>query len=213
MIGWDYCQWADDLFSRAKIRYTGNSVEIDTYDHKGIRVALQMQTLDPTGRVIDLKASELRDGKMTLWYHTAFKYDARGRVVEQDTDPYSVGVGGDNAPLPGRLAVRYDDDKNTIEQLEYDTAGNIALHEGAQLDKDGVPVSFQHFAQDGKLETGTVFVIDAKTGRGKDRKGELSWSITYDDHGNWTERQAWFTPADGGDRVLLRVLRQSIEYR
>ena len=213
MIGWDYYQWADNLFSHAKIRYTGNSVETDTYDHKGILVASQTQTLDGAGRVIDLKASEVRDGKMTLWYHTDFKYDQQGRIVEQDTDPYTVGVGADNAPLPGKLTVRYDDANNTIEQLDYDTAGKLASDELAQLDRNGVPVSFRQFGKDGKPETGSFLVIDEKTGRGENRKGELFWNVTYDDHGNWTERQATFTPADGSPKVLVRVLRQTIEYR
>jgi hypothetical protein len=71
MLGWDYKQWGDDLFSRAKIRYAGNSIETDTYDE-------------------------------------------RGRTVEKETDPYSGDVGADNAPLPGKLVVHYDDVNNTI---------------------------------------------------------------------------------------------------
>lgn len=213
MLGWDFKQWGDDLFDRVGITHTGNVVDTATYDNSGRKVALQVQVLDDAGRVIDLKASEVRDGTMALWYHTAFKYDDRGRTVEQQTDPYTVGVGADNAPLPGRLVVHYNDPDNTVELFAYDTAGNLDSHELAQLDKDGVAVSFRHFDRDGKPETGSEFVINDKTGQAENRKGEIAWRVTYDDRGNWIERQSWFTPADGSPRALLRILRQTIVYR
>jgi hypothetical protein len=213
MIGWDYRQWGDELFSRAKIRYLGNTVEVDTFDKNGVQITSQVQILDGEGRLLDLKSSELRTGKMTLWFHTSFKYDQRGRVVEQRTDDYSVGVGADNAPLPGRFVARYDDTNHTIEELVYDNAGHLGSDEIAQLDQDGFAISFRHLDEKGNATTGSEFLIDDKTGKPSERKGEISWEVMRDNHGNWTERKAWFVPADGSPKVLVRVLRQKIEYR
>jgi hypothetical protein len=109
--------------------------------------------------------------------------------------------------------VRYDDDKNTIEQWAYGTEGNLGLHNLAQLDRDGIPISFRNFDRNGKEETGSDFVVNQNTGKPETREGSLAWEVTHDDHGNWTERQCWFTPADGSARVLVRVLHQVIVYR
>lgn len=213
MIGWDYKQWGDERFSRAKIEYTGNTVEVDTFDKNSVHIASQIQVLDGKGRVLDLKSSELRQGKMTLWFHTSFKYDERGRIVEQKTDDYAIGVGADNAPLPGRLVARYDGKNQTVEELTYDNSAHLEVHEIAQLDQDGFANSFRHLDPKGMPTTGSEFLIDDKTGKPGERKGDISWEVTRDGHGNWTERRAWFMPADGSPKFLVRVLRQKIEYR
>jgi len=53
--------------------------------------------------------------------------------------------------------------------------------------------------------------LDPKTH--KTHAGEFALDATYDDHGNWTELRSWFTPADGGNRILTRSIKQTISYR
>ena len=47
----------------------------------------------------------------------------------------------------------------------------------------------------------------------KKHPGTYAVEATYDDHGNWTALQSWFTPADGGERILTRSIKQTITYR
>ena len=64
----------------------------------------------------------------------------------------------------------------------------------------------------GKQAKGTEGVwLDPKTH--KTHAGEFALDATYDDHGNWTELRSWFTPADGGNRILTRSIKQTISYR
>jgi hypothetical protein len=53
--------------------------------------------------------------------------------------------------------------------------------------------------------------VDPKTR--KEHSGTFTVEATYDDHGNWTTLQSWFTPDDGGDRILTRSIKQTITYR
>ena len=53
--------------------------------------------------------------------------------------------------------------------------------------------------------------VDPKTR--KEHSGTFTVEATYDDHGNWTTLQSWFTPDDGGDRILTKSIKQTITYR
>ncbi|MGP0098628.1 MAG: hypothetical protein ACLPHI_16440 [Terriglobales bacterium] len=72
--------------------------------------------MDGSNRVIDLMVSDRNEGALELWYHVTFKYDEKGRVVEQNTDPFKVGDGDDASPIPGKLVVQYDDEQHWGEQ-------------------------------------------------------------------------------------------------
>jgi hypothetical protein len=72
--------------------------------------------VDDKKRVTELKVSDISGGQLKVWYHVAFKYDQKGRVIEQDTDPFKFGSGDDYSPLPGKVLVSYDDEKRTGEQ-------------------------------------------------------------------------------------------------
>ena len=209
--GWDYKQWGDDLFNRGKVQYSADKVEADTYDKDGHEIASQVQTVNGDGKIIDLSKYELSGGKMKLWYHSNFKYDQAGRLIEQKTDPYTQGVGADNAPLPGRVVVHYE--QNLVEEWSYDLTGRLADHRLAHVDEFGIPVSFENFGSSGKPQPGSDFLPDEKTGKTELREGDLTWKVTCDEHGNWTERQGWFTRANGGPSILLRTVRQMIVYR
>ena len=145
LLGYEYRQGAaDEPFSYTEIKYAGNTVETSTYYKSGRKEFEQIQVLDDSGRVIDLKVSDLSAGQLKLWYHAMFKYDKEGRVVEQKTDPYKSPSGGDDsAPLPGKLVVAYDDTKHSRMQEFYGPDGKLAIHTIAKIDRDGLVISLK----------------------------------------------------------------------
>ena len=211
---WDYRQGAtDDLFSRTEVKYVGSTVEKTAYDKDGRKTDMQVQGLDDAGRVNDLKVFDLNHGQLKLWYHTTFKYDDRGRVIEQKTDDYKFGSGDDYAPLPGKLEVHFDDVKRLAERNFYDIAGKRLIRTLCQLDNDGNVISLRVFDAADKEEAQADFVPNSKAGKMESQRGSVVWEVAYDDRGNWTERQRWFTPAAGGPRMLVETVRQTITYR
>jgi hypothetical protein len=193
--------------------YVGNRITQSTFpkgQHQ--KIYEQSQTVDAKGRVIDLKVSDMTGGKLTPWYHVAFKYDNKDRVVEQQTDPFKLGSGDDYSPLPGKLIVEYDDEKQTGEQKFYDTDGKLALHTKFQCDRDGVFTKLLVIDALGKERVGGETFVDAQH-KSSTRPGSVEWEVIYDDHGNWTERRRWFTPADESPKIMTRLVRQTITYR
>ncbi len=196
-----------------EISYIGNQIITNgfvKYQHR--KTSEQIQAVDDKGRVIDLRVSDMTGGKLTPWYHVAFKYDDKGRVIEQRTDPFKLGSGDDYSPLPGRLTVEYDDEKQSGEQKFYDTDGKLALHTKFGYDRDGVLTKLHVIDSSGKEIAGGETFVDAQH-KSTTRLGNVEWEVIYDDHGNWTERRRWFTPADGSAKIMTRLIRQKITYR
>jgi len=171
----------------------------------------QVQIVDDKKRVIDLRVSD--GSPLKLWYHVTFKYDGKGRVIEQNTDPFKLASGDDYSPMPGKLTVEYDDEKRSGEQRFYDTDGKLALHASFEFDRDGILTRLRVLDASGKEQTGGEMFVDPQSHKATTRPGSVEWEITYDDHANWTERRRWFTPADGSPRIVTRVIRQKITYR
>lgn len=171
-----------------------------------------MQLVDDGKRVIDLKVSDLSGGQLTQWYHVKFKYDEKGRVVEQNTDQFKLGSGDDYSPLPGKLVVEYNDEKHSGEQRFYDTDGKLVLHTTFTFDRDGISTKLRVLDASGKEQAGSELFV-APQYKSSIRAGYVEWEIIYDHHGNWTERRRWFTPADGSPRIMTRLIRQNIIYR
>jgi hypothetical protein len=193
--------------------YLGNKITKSIFpkgQHQKIRE--QVKTVDVKKRVTDLRVSDLNGGKLTPRFHVAFKYDNKDRVVEQQTDPFKLGSGDDYSPLPGKLIVEYDDEKQTGEQKFYDTDGKLALHTKFQYDRDGVFTKLLVIDASGKERVGGETFVDAQH-KSSTRPGSIEWEVIYDDHGNWTERRRWFTPADETPKIMTRLVRQTITYR
>jgi len=194
-----------------EISYAGNKITLSQL-RKYLRHKFfeQVQTVDDKGRVIDLRVSDGNPSK--LWYHVSFKYDDKGRVVEQSTDPVKLGSGDDDSPIPGKLVVNYDDERHSGEQRFYDTDGKLALHTTFEFDRDGILTKLRVLDASGEEQTGSEIFVDPPH-KSSIRPGNVEWEIIYDDHGNWTERRRWFTPADGTPRIMTRLIRQTITYR
>jgi len=195
-----------------EISYVGNKIILNTLrKYQRHKFFEQVQTVNDKGRVVDLRVSD--GNPLKPWYHVAFKYDDEGRVVEQSTDPFKLGSGDDDSPIPGRLVVSYDDEKHSGEQRFYDTDGKLALHTSFEFDRDGILTKLRVLDASGKEQTGGEMFVDPQSHKAITRPGNVEWEIIYDDHDNWTERRRWFTPADGAPRVMTRVIRQNITYR
>jgi hypothetical protein len=195
-----------------EISYLGNKITLSRLrKDRRQKFFEQAQIIDEKGRVVDLGVS---DGyPLKPWYHVTFKYDDKGRVVEQSTDPFKLGSGDDYSPIPGKLVVEYDDEKHSGEQRFYDTEGKLALHTRFEFDRDGILTKLRVLDASGKEQTGGEMFVDPQLHKVITRPGSVEWEIVYDGHGNWTERRRWFTPADGTPRIMTRVIRQSITYR
>jgi hypothetical protein len=205
--------YEDKAVSLVEISYAGNKVtlsKLQKYDRR--KFFEQVQILDDMNRVVDLSVSDLSGGQLKLWYHVAFKYDEKGRAVEQDTDPFKLGSGDDYSPLPGKVTISYDDEKHTGEQKYYDPEQKLVLHTKFEFDRDGIPTKFHVIDNSGKEGIGSEIFVDSNW-HSSTRAGEVEWEVIYDDHGNWTERRRWFKPADGSPRIMTRLIKQSIIYR
>src|SRR5580698_604136 len=214
LLGCEYRQsGAEWPFSFTEVTYSGNSIDESTLDEQRRKIYEQVQVVDVSNRVVDLKVSDRNEGPLKLWYHVTFKYDEKGRVVEQNTDPFKFGSGDDASPIPGKLIVRYNEEKRIGEQEFYDTNGKLTLHTRFTFDRDGIPTKFGVLDDSGKEVTGSELFVDPNTHKSSSRPGSVEWEVIYDDHGNWTERRRWFTPADGSPRIMTRLIRQNIIYR
>ncbi len=195
-----------------EISYAGNQITLGRMDkYKQRKFFEQVQRVDDKNRVVDLKVS---DGyPLKLWYHVTFKYDQKGRVIEQSTDPFKLGDGDDYSPIPGKLVVEYNDERHSGEQKFYDTDGKLALRTVFDFDRDGIFTKLRVLDPVGKERTGAESFVDPQSHKPSTRPGNVEWEVIYDDHGNWTERRRWFTPADGSPRIMTRMIRQKITYR
>ena len=206
-----YEQYAESL---TEIRYDGNKVTLSEVQKAGrIKSFEQVQIVDEKKRVRDLRVFDLTSGQLELWYHVTFKYDDKGRVIEQDTDPFKLGDGDDYSPVPGRLVVTYDDQTHSGEQRFFDTDGRLILHTRFEYDRDGVLTKLRVLDPSGQEQMGSELFVDPVSHKASARPGNVEWEVIYDDHGNWTERRRWFTPADGRPRIMVLVIRQQITYR
>ncbi len=200
--------------TQTEISYAGNKIilsRLQKYQRR--KFFEQVQIVDDKKRVIDLRVSDLSGGQLKLWYHVTFKYDDKGRVIEQLTDAFKLGSGDDYSPLPGRLNVDYDDEKHSGQQKFYDFDGKLVLHTNFEYDRDGILTKLRVVDSSGKEPIGGETFIDPQSHKPSTRRGNVEWEIIHDDHGNWTERRRWFTPADGSPPIMARVIRQKITYR
>jgi hypothetical protein len=196
-----------------EISYDDNKITLSRMQEYGRRKFFeQVQLVEDAKRVVDLKVSDLSGGQLTQWYHVKFKYDEKGRVVEQNTDPFKMGSGDDYSPLPGKLVVEYNDEKHSGEQKFYDTEGKLVLRTSFTFDRDGIFTKLRVLDASDKEQTGSEIFVDPQF-KSSIHAGNVEWEIIYDDHGNWTERRRWFTPADGSPRIMTRLVHQNITYR
>jgi hypothetical protein len=213
LLGFEYRQGGSDKpFSFTEFKYEDKTITADQFDENHRKIFEQLQVLDGSRHVIELSISDMNNGALKLWYHTKFKYDEQGRLIEQNTDQYNYAPGDvDSEPPPGKIAIQYDDRKHSGEQGFYDLDGKLLLRVIAEFDAHGYVTKTEAFDATGKQPQGSEETWrDPKTH--KTHSGKYVSDAIYDDHGNWTELRSWFVPADGGDRILTRSSKQTITY-
>jgi hypothetical protein len=214
LLGYEYrVMKAAGQTTFTEISYSGNTVTLSRFDSAHGKLYEQVQAVDDRNRVVDLRVSDLSAGQLKQWYRARFKYDDKDRVVEQDTDPFTLGEGDDYSPMPGKLVVEYDDLKQSGQQEFFDADGKLALHTIFSFDRDGIFTSLRVLDASGKERIGKEPMVDPQSHQATTRPGSVKWEVIYDSHGNWTERRRWFTPADGSPRIMMLLIRQSITYR
>ncbi len=158
--------------------------------------------LDGADKVIELSSHD--DG-----YHVRWKYDLLGRVLEQETGAYTIPDGCDECPIPGRIETAYR--KSEREQTFFNPKGKALFRRITGLERDGSisSIRYQWMSGAGPEDAPDLYRVLASIAP---RGGSLYRESTWDDHGNWTERRAYFQP-HGGSPVLQFVCRRKIVYR
>ncbi|MBV9926014.1 MAG: hypothetical protein JOZ96_13430 [Acidobacteria bacterium] len=132
----------------------------------------------------------------TLRYRFFYKYDAKGRVKEQETREFNAvpNVRVTHAPEPGRVVYTYDDEKGTKEVATYDARGALKQRllygpEGKGDDAGAVELN-----ADGSVKNRELRWYD-KGGQPRTLSGAPSAEFAYDEQGNWTRKTLLIRPA------------------
>ena len=185
---------ADGLQSKVEYEYSpdGRRITEVTYDEKNERIRTSLRTMDDKGRIVAFEESS-RDWKTHEWIkprHFRFRYDAKGRVIEQYGEPEKLGTLEDEQSIPaGVVSIVYDDEKGTRE-IAYSEKG-ITSQVIQKLDENGAMSALPSVTPTGKISA------------------EVKCS--YDARGNWTECKRWAMKE--GDRRLSGWWTRSITYR
>ena len=196
LIGLDYRQLGDDaLQSRAEYKYAidRQHVEMDEYDASGELIWVRTRILDEAGRIAEtsIKNRDWTSKQWTVPIHVTFRYDAKGRLIEQATDPYQLERAGSEQSIPpGKISLVYDDLAHTRETSYTD--GREQIGSIVQLDEAGATLGYR------MTRNGAIAL-------------QLSLECKYDSHGNWTECLQWVSSE--GQRKMNERWTRAITYR
>ena len=184
----------DEFLNRTEFRYSadGKTVDFTEYDSTGAVIQSITETIDDQGRVVMavIRDRDWRTKQMKTPWKVAFRYDGKGRLIEQDTDAHEFDSSGSESELPpGKISITYDDVKHTKTTSYSGNEGSLAF-------------------------TTTRNASGATTGLVGGTKGMTLDTVihcTDDSHGNWTDcRQVVKT--SGVERVE-KMWRRTIGYR
>ena len=195
LTSFEYRQGAkDELQNRTAFEYSpgGDTVTEKEYDATGGMLHSISSVIDSKGRVSQVTIIE-RDWKTKMpgpALRVVFTYDARGRLIEQATDPYEPERSGiEQALPPGKVSLVYDDAKHTRTSSYSDKDGSVTST--TVLDSSGATIAQM-------LETvGTAY--------------DMKLECTFDDHDNWTACQRLVSA--GGSSKVTGTWRRTIKYR
>jgi hypothetical protein len=173
MTSFEYWQGANDaLFGRTEFRYSsdGKTIESVFFDATGADIRSTIQTMDDQGHVssVVIRERDWKTKKSKAPVRVPFRYDANGRVMEQNTDADTVGRASEELQFPpGRVSITYDDVKRTkttvYEHDENFLSSKVTYNAG-----------------------GSAIAITSGTGG---NMTDVKLECTYDSHENWTACQ------------------------
>jgi hypothetical protein len=200
LIGMDYRQKpGDKLQSRTEYKYAkdGKQLEEDRSEASGEQFQVQTRIIDDKGRIAEVFIKS-RDWESKQWkppVHVVFRYDTKGRLIEQATDPYTLGNDAAEQSIPvGKVSVVYDDAKHTRETSYTD--GKERLGSVLQFDAAGATIGYS--------TTGYSLIGSGQTVK-------LSLDCKYDEQENWTECFQWVTR--DGQRRMNERWKRVVTYR
>ena len=159
----------DELFSRTELRYLndGKTVDITQHDAAGAIMQSTTQSVDDQGHVVTavIRESDWQTKQMKAPLKVSFRYDKKGRLIEQDTAAHKLESEEDLPP--GKISIAYDDVKNTKTTSYSGDEGSMVLI--VTRNASGATVGLTGGAGGVPIDS----VIDC----------------VYDSHGNWTACQ------------------------
>jgi hypothetical protein len=184
----------DQLFSRTELRYSadGKTVDFTQYDAAGAVIQSRTQTVDDEGHVVRaaIRDRDWRTKQMKTPVKVAFRYEGKGRLIEQDTDAHEFDKSGSEGELPpGKISIAYDDVKHTKATSYSGDEGLLA----------SIVTS--------NASGGTTGFIGGTKGMTLD----TVIHCTDDSYGNWTTCQQ-IVKTGGVDRIE-KMWRRTITYR
>jgi hypothetical protein len=195
LVSFEYRQGGkDELFSHTELRYSGDGKTVDYifYDATGKVTRSETETLDDQGHValVVIREQDWKTKKPKTPLKVAFRYDEKGRLLEQNSDVHGFeGAGSEHELPPGKISISYDDVKRTKTTVYSSDEGLLALT--VTCDESGATIG---------LAGGT-----------KDEALDVMLECTYDSHGNWTTCRQIVENA--GVSTVGKIWRRTITYR
>ena len=195
LISFEYRQGAkDELFSRTELRYStdGKTIDSTIYDAAGNVTRSTTHNVDDQGHVawVVIREQDWKTERTKAPLKVTFRYDAKGRLLEQNTDAHEFErAGGEHELPPGKVSMKYDDVKRT-KTTEY-------------LSDEGLLTSRVTYNASGAT-------IAVAVGAG-DTPIDVKLECKYDSHDNWTAFQQ--IAKRSGISTVVKMWRRTIKYR
>jgi hypothetical protein len=195
LTSFEYRQGAkDELSSRTEFRYSpdGKTVDYTSYDATGDVTLSTTNTLDDQGHVVSVVIREWdwQTKKLKPPLRVTFRYDGKGRLIEQNTEAHEVkGPGSEQDLPPGKISITYDDAKHTKTTA--------------------------YASNDGMLTSTLIYDIRGATigmsGGIQDRTFDVHLECSSDSHENWTNCKQ--IARNRGVSEVNKLWRRTITYR
>lgn len=195
LSSYEYRQGAsDELFSYTEFRFSadGKTCEVITKDKAGEVSRSVRQTVDDNQRVRQavIQQFDWKTKKPKSPINVYFRYDEKGRLIEQKTeDPDFTPAGSENEMPPGTVSIVYDDVEHSKKTTYASKEGTLAAKVLYDIAGSAISVT-----------------VDAPRQSLVNRL-----ECTYDDHTNWTSCQQISSLA--GVRQVKNAWRRAIVYR
>jgi len=195
LISFEYRQGAkDELFNRTEFRYSSDGKTIDStlYDAAGGVVRSTTENVDDQGHVISaiIIERDWKTKKPAAPLKVSFRYDAKGRLVEQNNEAQKLEAGANEQDLPpGKVSIDYDDVKRTKTTTSASSEGLLTS-----------TITYN--------ASGATIAMTIKT---NSSNSDVKLECTYDSHQNWTSCQQ--IAQRGGVRTIAKMWRRTITYR
>ena len=193
LLGFDYRQGADDkLFSHTDVSYSNDGkMVMVTKAFAGSKIIdRSTRTLDDQGHVVRVMLDSEGRAPNEQAKQIDFRYDARGRLVEQRTDARGFSKSGAEDDLPpGTVRITYDDENHT-KTTKYSNPLEGSIEIVVTRDENGAATSVAFKAPEevsSKLE------------------------CQYDRLGNWTSCRQLV--GNQGQTNIKQEFRRAITYR